>query len=176
MNNSPEKSGDREATRARLVAVYNRLLLDTDTARPKVAELIAEAGVARSTFYDHFDGIEALHDESLSMLLGQFADVLAGKGDRDWLVHLLAHVWENRARGREMMSGEQGERAEALLARLLEQRLEDEPDARLHAILIAGMTISAISGWLRGQVAASPERLAERVTNSAAAILAPAET
>lgn len=173
MNDFPEKSDARRSTRARLVAVYNRLLLDQASARPKVAELIDEAGVSRSTFYDHFDGIEALHDESLSIVMGRLADHLVDGADRQCLVALLDHFWANRAMAREMMTGEAGERIEGLLARLLEARIAARKEARLHAILIAGMSIAALSGWLRGQVAANSQALADRLVRSTNAILHP---
>lgn len=173
MNDLPEKSDERRATRARLVAVYNRLLLDQDQARPKVADLIGEAGVARSTFYDHFDGIAALHDESLSIVLGKLAQALTPPADRPALGDLLDHVWENRTRARAMLTGEAGERAEALLARLLERQLGERADRRLHAILVSGMAMAAMAGWLQGRMVASPQHLAERLASSATAIIDP---
>lgn len=172
MDNDAQKSGDRAQTRARLVDVFNRLLLEQDELRPRVADIIAEAGVARSTFYDHFDGIEALYDESLSMLLDGLAHCLADPEARPRLPGLLAHIWENRTKGRELLSGPRGERAEAQLARLIEARIDQRGDRRLVAILSAGTLISALVGWLGGRVSATPEQLAERITLSHDALLA----
>ena len=171
MNNQAQKSGDREATRARLVAVFNRLLLEEEAPRPRVADIIAEAGVARSTFYDHFDGVEALFDESLSMLFHSIAAALVHAGKRDDLDFFIAHIWENRRKGREMLTGPRGERAEALLARCIEDQLDGHEDKRLVSILTAGTIMAALSGWLTGRLNATPQDLSRRLVQSTNAIL-----
>lgn len=175
MNDWREKSGaaptSRTATRAQIVATFNRLMLESQNNRPKVAEIVAEAGVARSTFYDHFDGVEALFDESLSMLLGQVAQCLAGRRPRSNMVWFMEHIHENRERGREMLAGPGADRTEALLARLLMRELEGHWEARLHAILIAGTVMAALGAWVTGKLSASPAMLAERLVAAAQAIL-----
>ena len=171
MNNVAKKSDERRATRAHLIAIYNRLLLDDTRTRPKVADLIAEAGLARSTFYDHFDGIVALHDESLSIILRQLATALTDPGANRVLEDLLAHVWENRSRARAMLTGEAGERAETQLALYVEKDIAPGTDRRLNAMLASGMAMAALGGWLRGRITASPAHLADRLEASATAIL-----
>lgn len=180
MDDLTQKSGStpgarahtRSATRAQIVATFNRLMLEGDKERPRVAEIVREAGVARSTFYDHFDGVEALFDESLSMLLGQLATCLVGGGaqqDLDWLT---AHVYENRDRGRTLLTGPGAERTEALFARLLAERLKGREHARMHSILIAGSVIAALGAWITGRISATPEALSARLLATSKAILA----
>jgi AcrR family transcriptional regulator len=183
MNDWHEKSDapphtDRATTRTLIFATFNRLMLEGENSRPKVADIVAEAGVARSTFYDHFDGVEALFDESLSMLLGQVAQCLVGHRGQGDMVWLLEHVYEYRERGREMLAGPGAQRTEALLARLLLRELEGRPDARLHAILVAGTTMAGLGAWVTGKLSASPAALAPRLVATAQAILAaqPEET
>lgn len=182
MNDWREKSGapppaNRAATRTQIFATFNRLMLEGGNSRPKVADIVAEAGVARSTFYDHFDGVEALFDESLSMLLGQVAQCLVGDRGQNDMVWLLEHIHDNRERGREMLAGPGAERTETLLARLLLRELEGRPDARLHAILIAGTVMAALGAWVTGKLSTAPAALAARLIATAQAILAahPAE-
>lgn len=176
MDDVQEKSGasasSRAATRAQILATFNRLMLEGDSSRPKVAEIVAEAGVARSTFYDHFEGVEALFDESLSMLLGQVAQCLVGRRSCGEMVWLMAHIHENRERGRDMLAGPGSRRSEALLARLLMRELEGRTEARLHGILIAGTTMAALAAWVTGRLSATPEMLATRLVATAEAILA----
>ena len=175
MNNLHEKSGSelssREATRANILETFNRLLLEGERERPRVAEIVAEAGVARSTFYDHFDGVEALFDESVSMLFGQVARCLVGDGSREQFVSLLTHIGENRDRGRTMLAGPGAQRTEALLARLLLRELEGRKDARLHAILVAGTVMAALGAWVTGRLADTPQNLADRLIRTAQAII-----
>jgi AcrR family transcriptional regulator len=124
MNNAGEKSDTRVATRTLIFTTFNRLMLESQSGRPRVAEIVAEAGVARSTFYDHFEGVEALFDESLSMLLGQVAQCLVGYRSQEDMVWLMEHIHDNRERGRDMLAGPGAQRTETLLARLLMRELE----------------------------------------------------
>ncbi len=176
MNEWREKSGaqlhsNRATTRSVIFATFNRLMLEGENSRPKVADIVAEAGVARSTFYDHFDGVEALFDESLSMLLGQVAQCLVGHRDQGDMVWLLEHIYEYRERGREMLAGPIAERAESLLARLVMRELDGRHEARLYSILIAGTVVAALGAWITGKLSATPEALASRLVATAQAIL-----
>ena len=171
MDDLAEKSGDRARTRAKLVNIFNSLLLSGESGRPKVADVIAAAGVARSTFYDHFDGIEALSNESLESIFSPLSDGILGRTKVADLQSLLAHIWTNRTLAREILMGAKGERAEALLALLLEQRLQGQKLSRLNAILIAGTTVSALSAWVSGKVSTSAEDLAATLVRAAEAIL-----
>lgn len=174
MDNHAEKYGSRSETRKRIVAVFNRLLLEGASPRPGVAQLIAEAGVSRSTFYDHFDGIEALSHESLAALFSALADnlVSSASGKDDALIPLLEHVWQNRALGRDLLTGDRGQRSEALLANVLEERLTVVAERRLSAILIAGTVMSALSGWATGKISTSPREMAPILRRTAESILA----
>ena len=151
---------------------FNRLLLEGDTNRPRVAEVVAEAGVARSTFYDHFDGVEALYDESLSILFGHLAKCLVGSGSPEDFQWWIAHIYENRARGRTMLAGPAAHRSEALFARLLMAEMDGRPDAWLHAILIAGTVMAALSAWVSGRLSATPEDISRRLLTTSSGVLA----
>lgn len=170
MNNSTEKSDPRSMTRAKIVDTFNQLLLAGSTPRPKVAEVISQARVSRSTFYDHFDGVEALLSESLSELFTALARAMVSQRDPHYLVSLIEHIGENRAIAREFLSGERGDRAQALFARMIEREIEGCDNARLDAILISGTTLTALKNWTAGTLASSPETLAARLIATATAI------
>lgn len=172
MDNSGQKSGGREQTRARLVEIFNKLLLEGGSPRPRVSQVVGQANVARSTFYDHFDGIEALANESLAELLGAMTDSLLGDESEAKLIAILEHVHQNRRLGRDLLTGARGERSEALLAKIVESRLADERNRRLSAILISGTVISALGGWTSGRLNAAPNELATTLRRATQAILA----
>jgi AcrR family transcriptional regulator len=89
--------------------------------------VIAEAGVGRSTFYEHFGSADELHLRALERPLAQLADAAAGTGDETALARILAHFWDNRARARDTFSGRMGEHAARLLSKMVEDRLGKAP-------------------------------------------------
>lgn len=175
MNIDSKKSDVRTATRARLVAVFNDLLLAEEAPRPKVARIIAQANISRSTFYDYFDGVEELLNESLAGLMGEIAKALIEENPSRELSWYFDHIWQNRARARDIFSGARGERVEALLVRQFELRLAERSNRKLLAILAAGTVIAALRNWVRGNVAGSPEILAGKIERTITMVLAASE-
>lgn len=75
-------SGKRSAaTRKAIVSASNRLFLERRLRRIRVSHVAAEAGVGRSTLYDHFSGAEPLHEAALTPLFAILADAAAGRGN-----------------------------------------------------------------------------------------------
>ena len=161
-------------TRAAIVEAFNRLVLQRRMRRIRVADVLAEARVGRSTFYDHFSGAEQLHLAALTRPFGTLADAATGRADVDATKWLLDHFWENRGRARETLTGRSGEQAIRLLTDLVEQRL-DGPFAlppRLVAAQIAAATLAPVRAWLLGESASTAEALAEALCRSAASMVA----
>lgn len=152
-------------TRQALVEAFNHLVLDRQRGGKaiKVADIIAEAAVGRSTFYDHFRDTDELHMDALSVPFRPLADAAAGSGREEALAHILAHFWEHRAQARRTFSGRTGERAERLLASMVEQRLDGlelSLPARLAATMLARSALAAVKSWLSGEAWCEPAILA----------------
>lgn len=169
MNNSGQMSGSRAATRARILDAFKHLLLE-GSDRPLVSQVILEAAVGRSTFYDHFSGAEALFNESLGVLFGALAKGLVGQSSRDDFEWWIDHIHENRGRGRDLLSGPKSLRIEALFVRSIEQEMAEYENRRLQAVLIAGMTMGLLRAWLNGQIAAMPSQMTDRLLAAATSI------
>jgi AcrR family transcriptional regulator len=90
----------REEARERIVAAAEKLLLERPYRDITVDQVMAEAGLSRTVFYRHFDGLA----EVLLTLLGRIEAELAapmatGEGDGEtWLRDLLAGGVETFAR------------------------------------------------------------------------------
>ena len=170
-----EGSGKRSsATRKAIVAAYNRLFLERRLRRIRVGQVAAEAGVGRSTLYDHFSGAEPLHMAALTPLLAILADAAAGRGDPAAIERLLAHFWEYRQRAPETFGGRGGEQAMRLLAELVEERLEAPLTLprRLAARQLAAATAAPVRAWLLGEAPSTPDLLAANLCRSGAALAA----
>lgn len=143
-------------TRAALIAAFNRIFLHRRQRGIRVAEIVEEANVGRSTFYEHFAGAEAIRLEAMKSPFAVLADAAAGRGDRARMEALLEHFWENRQRGREMLSGRAGEQAVRLLAGLIAERLKEDGRGStlplpLAARQLAEAALGPLKPWIAGE-------------------------
>jgi AcrR family transcriptional regulator len=148
-------------TRRALVDAFNHLVFNRRPLR--VGDIVRQAKVGRSTFYDHYSGAEALHLEALRRPFGPLADAAAGKGDEALLTHILAHFWDYRQQARRSL----GDKAERLLAQMVEERLAAAGRLRmprpLAARQLASAALSPITAWLKGEATCTAEVLAHSI-------------
>ena len=164
-------------TRAALIGAFNQLVLSRRQRKIRVADIVAEAGVGRSTFYDHYAGAEDIHMAALARPFAMLADAAAGRGDAERLAGLLAHFWENRQRARETLAGRLGDKTARLLAAMVEDRLAAEDTAlaipvRLAARQLADAALAPIRGWLAAEAPCPADTLAASLCRSGAALRA----
>lgn len=152
-------------TRAALVEAFNRLVLSRAKRDIRVADIVSQAKVGRSTFYDHYPSADALHLDALRRPFAPLADAAAGFGDEAALTHILAHFWEYRQRARRTF----GERTQQLLAEMVVERL-NAPElciARpLAARQLAAAAHAPVVAWLAGQAPSTPQDLARAICRS----------
>jgi len=166
MSGKTSQNRRAQRTRAALIGAFNHLFLSRRRGRVRVAEIVAEAEVGRSTFYEHYSGADELHLESLKHPLAALADAAAGFGDQGALERLLTHFWENRQRARDSLSGRFGERVSRLLARMIEERIEGAAlslPPRLAACTLGDAALAPIRPWLSGEASAQPAQLASAI-------------
>jgi AcrR family transcriptional regulator len=160
-------SKDAKGARPVIIAAFNRLVLSRRRARPQVAEVLSEAGVARSTFYEHFDSRDSLLLEAMKGPLSVVADATLGASDAEKLTKVLDHFKANRRAAADLVAGPLRDRIVRTLADLIGERLaESSYNASLH---IAEIEIGFIRLWLTGKTPYSTEDLAALMIASAAA-------
>ncbi|HYD12432.1 MAG TPA: TetR/AcrR family transcriptional regulator [Allosphingosinicella sp.] len=167
---------DRRArrTKAVLLGAFNQLFLDRRRRRIRAADLIAEAGVGRSTFYDHYSSADDLLLEALRHPFATLADTAAGRGDAAATRWLMDHFWENRARARELFdNGHMQGRVSRLLAEMVAERLEGAAlivPPPLAAAQLAEAALAPVRAWVRGEAPARPEAIAEGLCRTGRAL------
>jgi AcrR family transcriptional regulator len=151
------------------------------TSRPRVADIVAAAGLSNDAFYRHFPSKDALVAAILedgterlgSYLAHQMAKaatpdgqvrrwvegVLAQAADADIASTTLAVLWNGGSVGEAIPSGRPS--AAAPLATLLRDPLADlgSADPALDAALIANAVVGQLSDYLWGRVRPSPEEI-----------------
>jgi AcrR family transcriptional regulator len=158
----------RGGARTALIHAFNRIFLQQRERMPRVSEVAQQAGVSRSTFYDHYAGMDDLHMRALSRPFAALADAIAGSRNAAKLEHVLLHFWENRDRARSTLGGETRDKVERLLATMILERLPhcaatSAVPLRLAAVQLAGAQLTLLRAWLAGESHCSAADLAQSI-------------
>lgn len=156
--------------RERILSAFNAMVLGREGRTKRVGDLAARAGVARSTFYDHFRSAADLELEAVAAPLAILAELAAGSSDAAGAEPMLAHFWEYRSDVRKLLAGPRRPKLERLLERLIAERLADGADNPLVAAQSAAALLAAVDAWVHARHVATPAQLAVRIAATADAI------
>jgi AcrR family transcriptional regulator len=163
-----------QRTRAALLDAFNQLFLSRRRREIKAADLIAEAKVGRSTFYDHYSSADEVLLEALRYPFATLADAATGRGDPKATRWLVEHFWENRQRARELFDNSRmRDRVSRLLAEMVAERLQGADliiPPELAAAQLAEAALAPLRGWIRAEAPAKPAMLAESLCRTGAAL------
>lgn len=162
-------------TRERLRQAFIGLFFARDYEAISMADIAAEAGVGRSTIYEHFRDKQDLLRDTVRYPLQGLAGAVEGPAGLAALQVSLEHFWGNR--GNRSIQRESTRRAIArVLAELIEAKLADRiGDAdgrRATAVLVAELQLGVIHSWLRGDLALTADALAAQLAVAAQAVCA----
>ncbi len=163
-----------------LLGAFNELVLDRDYEAIRVHDILSEAGVGRSTFYEHYTGKDDLLLESMAPMLEVLASVADATDDSPRLERVLEHIRENRSVARNLFVGPSsqhvGPRIAHALASRIEKRIELRADAsaavlpkRWIAMHVARGEISLLISWLSGDADCAAAELAAGMRRGARA-------
>lgn len=167
---------DRRAqrTRAAVLGAFNQLFLGRRRREIRAADLIAEAKVGRSTFYDHYSSADEVLLEALRRPFATLADAAAGQGEPAATLWLVGHFWENRQRARDLFdNARMRDRVSRLLAEMVAERLAGAPlllPTELAATQLAEAALAPLRAWTRGEAPAKPEAMAESLIRTGKAL------
>jgi AcrR family transcriptional regulator len=146
----------------------------------RVLDIVRQARVSRSTFYEHFRSKDSILTNSIA---GPFA-VLAGSirpgADPAPLVHLLEHFWANRTLARGLFLGSIRRKTVGVLVSQIEEILRSRSNdvygpllipKRLAAVQIAESLLAPVIAWLLGESRCAAQTLAGALPRAASAIM-----
>jgi AcrR family transcriptional regulator len=170
MNRSDPRS---QRSRSALLQAFFALVVARPYREITVGVVIQRAGVARSTFYEHFRSKDELLAASLHGPFGVLADAVTDTARLAPLTQILEHFWSNRGLATAILKGALGRRAGGVLTQLVEQRLRAfEPlriPSKLAAVQLAGLLLWAVGAWLEGVYSVSADDLARSLSASSQA-------
>lgn len=157
---NPETSNS--ATREAVQQAFAALLFQRRYGAIRVGEIIAMAGIGRSTFYNHFKSKDEVLLTAIEPILTALAEGATGRTGVSVLTQVLAHVWEERAMGRLIFTPELLPRLQRKLAAMIEKRLviEDAIPAALVATGLAARQLAMLHLWVTGGAPSTAEALA----------------
>jgi AcrR family transcriptional regulator len=163
-----------DQTRTELMSAFSGLVFAKGFENVSVKDVIASAGMARSTFYEHFSNKEDVLRACMTRFFQIVADCVVVDEMPADLLKVLDHLWANRRLTDAVFSGH----ARMILARnqadLVEQRLRAMSPLlrlphRLAAIQIADAQLGLVESWMRGRAPCSIENLADGLFRSSRA-------
>ena len=168
-----------ERSRAALLAAFFDLVQRTRYDEIRIADILEQADVSRSTFYAHFAGKDALLAASIAGPFSVLANTLRSD-DIMSLVAMLDHFWERRALARSILREPVRRRVAAVLTAQIEQILRAGgawkrgplllPE-RLAAVQLAEMLLAPVVAWLAGEASCSSAALASALRRVSVAAL-----
>src|SRR5207302_1944533 len=106
-----------------------------------VQAIAVEAGMARSTFYEHFSGKEDVLRASMAHMLAPLADCVTGDVEPPEVRMVLGHMWENRRLADSVFTGAPRRIIALSLCEMIEARMHQSYDA---SSLILPLRLAAI--------------------------------
>ena len=163
-------------TRRQIMSAFSRLVFAKGFENVSVLDVVAEAQVARSTFYEHFSGKEDVLRAAMANLFVVMAECVRSDLQPPELNRVVGHLWENRRLTDAIFSGA----PRVILARAHGERIEahlrdinrGKPLAlsyRLAAIHLAEAQIALVENWMRGRAYCETAELAQALHKSSRA-------
>ena len=123
-----------------------------------VREIVAEAGVARSTFYDHYPDKRAVLLASMEHIINTLTQCAAGNASRDQVEQLVNHLWKNRSLGRRIF---QSNASRPLIGALAESIQQATGQTQLASSALANGYIGTLTSWFSGELSAPTDTVTD---------------
>lgn len=166
MLHSPTGTQRVSGTEAAIIDAFIGLALERRYDAIRVADLIARAGVGKSTFYEHFRGKDAVLLAAMQPILLALATAASGRAARSYIRSVVEHLWERRSVGRPIMDSTTAPIIQRCLADAIAARGVGEDgvtNAALIAVGIASAQLAMLRYWLGGRVAATIDEMTDQL-------------
>ncbi|MCP9221695.1 TetR/AcrR family transcriptional regulator [Erythrobacter sp. LQ02-29] len=132
----------------------------------RVADIIARAGVGKSTFYEHFRGKDDVLLAAMQPILLALTTAASGRAAHSYIRPMVAHLWERRSIVRPIL--------ESTAALPLERRLAEAmathggrpaggDQTPIQCVGMAAAQLAMLRHWLSGRAVATTEEMTGRL-------------
>ena len=163
----PKMDQRRGRSRKSVVSAFARLALDLRYDDIRIGNLVAAAGIGRSTFYEHFRSKDEVLLAAMEPILLTLANAIAERASQPQVRATLRHLWDRRSLGRIILSSQAAVLIQRRLAAMIEARLElpatPAVPASMVAMAAAAAELALLRMWLAGEAACSADALARQM-------------
>jgi AcrR family transcriptional regulator len=178
MTSNDALTGDARKLRTRqaIHTAFFGMVLERRYYEIKIDDIVEQAGIARSTFYEHFKSKDELLASSLEGPFSRLANMVDDTTSKAALIEILEHFWQNRAMARGIFTGAIRKKVGVALADMIQKKLvkliiyKNLP-LPLISIQLSEMILAPIGAWLMGQATCSSIMLAEVLSKSVAGVV-----
>ena len=157
--NRPVSAGRKtDRTRDQIMSAFTRIVFAEGFDTVSVRRILADAGVARSTFYEYFSGKDDVLRTCMSRFLSVMAQCVRDDDEPADLSKVLDHLWGNRRLTDAIFTGSARRILALTLSEMIEIHLRSLSDgarpplsSRLAAIQLAEGQLALVEAWLRGR-------------------------
>lgn len=160
----------KPVARDSILQAFADIILESGYDKVRVLDVVARSGVARSTFYEHFQSREDLLRDSMRGALERLAELAEPACDLARVASTLDHFMQNRALAKSVMA----DPGMDVLIDLLSESIEARSGTSVTAIAaraVAGAQMAVISSWLDGKDTRTAYDLAEVLKATSLALL-----
>jgi len=163
-----------ERSRAAILDAFVELIFRGGFENVSVHGIVAGAGIARSTFYEHFSNKEDVLRASMAQFFEVLARCVTRESEPPELAGVLNHFWGNRRLVDAIFAGAPRRILALSLSEMIETYLRSHSDkilvpSRLAAIHLAEAQLALVESWLRGRAFATVQDVAAALYQSSKA-------
>jgi AcrR family transcriptional regulator len=163
-----------ERTRAAILTAFVEQIFSDGFENISVQRIVAGAGIARSTFYEHFSSKEDVLRASMAQFFKVLAQCVSTDSQPAELAAVLDHFWGNRRLTHAIFAVTPRRILALSLSEMIEARLRESGEKlllphRLAAIHLAEAQLILVESWLRGRAFARADDVASALHQSSRA-------
>jgi AcrR family transcriptional regulator len=166
-----DKTGEmsaRPAARDAIMDAFRDIILEGGYEKARVLDVVERSGVARSTFYEHFQGRDELVRDSVRGIFELLAGLAEPSCDIARITRVLEHVAEKRALVKSLMFDPGTDVLVSVFSEIIEERTRV---STLAARAVAGAQMAVLSSWLDSEDARDASLIAQSMREMSLALL-----
>lgn len=158
-------------TRRAILDAFVELLAERRYEAIRIADLVARAGVGKSTFYEHFRSKNDILLAAMHPVLLALSTAASGRAARSYVKAMMSHLWDRRSIGRVILGSATGPIVQRHLAKMIQPHIDRAAAAGLaspiRATGIAAAQIAMLRSWLSGEASCSADDITDRMIDCA---------